>query len=127
MEIWRQNQMLMCEGGLQPLCTDFWPDCTIQIFTFAGFVKTGIISLLKQDQNKYKCRAGHTSFLHPTTKKKNWPCDNISARKSDETNSDSNKVLEISSTAIPELSSVQIQQRSSQFCESSTIASVATT
>ena len=39
MAIWHQKQMLMCDGGLRPSCTDFWPDCNILYpdFTFFGF------------------------------------------------------------------------------------------
>ena len=78
MAIWRQKQMLMCEGELKPSCTDFGPDCNILYpdFYFFWFCinwdnRPIENKQLKQNQNKYKCRAGHISFLHPTTKKKN--------------------------------------------------------
>ena len=87
MAIRKQKQRLMSAGGLQPSCTNFrvdrkklylgfyfcqqcdnWDNCPIENTQF------------QQTNKRYKCRAGHTSFIVSTTKMKTWCSDNVRKR-----------------------------------------------
>ena len=74
-EISRRQQLenLKYANGLQPSCIDFGQQCEAQ---YPGFFlcigckewdnRPRENKRAKQTQNRYKCTAGHTSFLHPT-------------------------------------------------------------
>ena len=130
----RQKQRLMCDGGLQPSCTDYGPD---RKELYPGFYfcqqcddwdnRPVENKRLKQANKRYQCRAGHKSFISPTTKMKTWSCDQISKRpeitgETDNIESNVAQAVEMESISTPELSSFQTPQ-SQTGDASSTIAS----
>ena len=143
MAIRRQKQRLMCDGGLKPSCTDFGGD---RKELYPGFFfcqqcddwdnRQIENKKLKQSSKRYSCRAGHKSFISPTTKLKSWCSDNVKKRLKETTegdmeneirNDDDESELGIQSETTPELATLRtIPQQADVDDESSTIASVGT-
>ena len=138
MDIRRQKQRLMSVGGVQPSCTDFGVD---RKELYPGFYfcqqcddwdnPTFENKRLKQTNKRYKCRAGHTSFIAPTTKMKTWcsdhvrkRADNIAASEQERTDDDVESEVGAETQMTLELASFPTW---SSFDDSaSTIASVTT-
>lgn len=75
----RQLEHLKFANGLQPSCTDYGQQREEQYpgFFFCSGCKEWDNrprenKRAKKTQKRYKCTAGHTSFLHPTVHKKEW-------------------------------------------------------
>ena len=87
----RELENLKFASGIQPSCTDFGPQ---REHNYPGYLfckgckewddRPRENKRAKRSQNRYKCTAGHTSFLHPTTRSTDWMPSKLRKREDEE-------------------------------------------